>query len=126
MSNDKLTRLLQRFSAAATAHYEALEAMDEERANSHARMIAGLYQALVAEGPSGPAGLLALLESDSPVVAGMVAVYSLGDHPERCLAVLRRVATEPGLLGFRASVVVERWEAGTWQHPSVFVTAGLP
>jgi hypothetical protein len=117
MQDDKLERLLSRFSAVATAHHEALEAMDEERANTHARMIAGLYNALRSEGESGLAGLLALLDNDSPVVAGMAAVYSMNTNPALCMTVLRRVASEPGLLGFRASVVVERWEAGNWEHP---------
>lgn len=117
MPNDRLARLLSRFSAAAMAHHEALEAMDEVRANTHAHMLAGLYEAVLREGPSGQSGLLGLVDSDSPEVAGMAAVYSMNVNPEMCLAVLRRVATEPGLLGFRASVVVERWEAGTWEHP---------
>lgn len=117
MPDDKLTRLLNRFAAAAVAHYEALEAMDEDRANVQARMLAGLYQALLHEGPSGRDGLLALIESESPVVAGMAAVYSMDVNPEKCLLVLRRVAAEPGLLGFRASVVIERCEAGSWEHP---------
>jgi hypothetical protein len=117
MQDDKFERLLSRFSAAATAHHEALEAMDEERANIHARMIAGLYNALRSEGEYGRAGLLVLLDNDSPVVAGMAAVYSMNTNPDLCLAVLRRVAAEPGLLGFRASVVVEHWESGTWEHP---------
>jgi len=117
MSDDRLTLLLHRFCVVATVHHEALEAMDEERANTHARMIAGLYAAILHEGPAGQAGLLALIHSDSPVVAGMAAVYSMDMAPEACLMVLRKVATEPGLLGFRASVAVERWEAGTWVHP---------
>lgn len=117
MPNDKLEILLYRFCAAATAHHEALEDMDEERANTHARMVAGLYRAIMGEGPAGQAGLLALLDSDSPVVAGMAAVYSLDANPEICLVALRRVAAEPGLLGFRASVAIERWETGTWEHP---------
>jgi hypothetical protein len=117
MTHSKLERLLSRFCTAATAHYEALEAMDEGRANSHARMLAGLYEALQQEGPTGQAGLLALVDSDSPVVAGMAAVYSMNIRPDICLEVLRKVAAEPGLLGFRASVVLECWEAGTWEHP---------
>jgi hypothetical protein len=91
--------------------------MDEERANTHARMIVRLYEYLLIEGQTGKAGLLDLLDCDSPVVAGMAAVYLLEEHPYRCLAVLRKLATEPGLLGFRASVAVERWETGTWEHP---------
>jgi hypothetical protein len=70
--------------------------------------------------------LLALIDHTSPVVAGMAAVYSMDVDPELCLAALRRVACESGLLGFRASVVVEHWEAGTWEHPSVLVKTGLP
>jgi hypothetical protein len=117
MPDEKLARLLSRFCAAATAHYGALEDMDEERANAHARVIAGLYEAVLREGLAGQAGLLALVDSDSLVVAGMAAVYSIDVNPERCLATLRRAATEPGLLGFRASVTIERWETGTWEHP---------
>ncbi|MBK5274697.1 MAG: hypothetical protein JJE30_06560 [Desulfuromonadales bacterium] len=117
MQDNKLELLLSRFSTAARAHNEALEDMDEVRANAQARMIAGLYDAILSEGAAGRDGLLTLLDSDSPVVAGMAAVYSLNDHPEICLAALRRVAQEPGLLGFRASVAIERWEDGTWEHP---------
>jgi len=117
MPDGKITLLLKRFAVAATAHHEALEAMDEERANAHARMVARLYEALVGEGLEGKTGLLDLVDSSSPVVAGMAAVYSLEEHPERCLATLRRVAQEPGLLGFRASVAIERWETGTWEQP---------
>jgi hypothetical protein len=117
MPNDKLSRLLLRFGAAATAHHEALEAMDEERANTHARLIARLYESIWSEGLAGIAALLDLVECDTPVVAGMAAVYSMDFNPEKCLATLRRLAAEPGLLGFRASVAVERWEAGEWIQP---------
>jgi hypothetical protein len=117
MPDDKLTRLLRRFIAVTQAHFEALEAMDEARANSHAQMIAALYKAIRQEGIAGQAGLFALVDSDLPVVAGMAAVYSMEVDPEICLMTLRRVAAEPGLLGFRASVVIERWEAGAWEHP---------
>lgn len=117
MPDDKLALLLKRFAVAATAHHEALEDMDEERTNAQARMVAGLHKALLNEGQAGREGLLALSESAAPVVAGMAAVYLLHLHPERCLAVLRRIALEPGLLGFRASVAVERWEKGEWNPP---------
>ncbi len=114
MPANKLERLLNRFAAAVMTHHAALEAMNEERANAHARMTAALHGALLREGQSGIEGLLALLDSGAPVVAGMAAVYTIHLDPERCLATLRRVATEPGLLGFRASVAIERWETGDW------------
>lgn len=117
MQDDKLIRLLHRFATAAQAHHHALETMDEERANAHAQMIAGLYRSIVAAGESGRAALLEMADHDDPVVAGMAAVYSIRYNRRRCLATLTRVALEPGLLGFRAGVAIERWESGEWQGP---------
>ena len=117
MPEDRLELLLKRFSVAALAHHEALEDMDDVRAAAQYRMLSGLYQSLLREGAQGEAGLLTLLDSPHHPVAGMAAVYCLIHHPERCLAVLREVANVPGLLGFRASVAIERWENGTWEHP---------
>lgn len=116
--DDKLTRLLHRFAIASTAHYQALEEMDEERANSHAHMIAGLYRSIINSGESGRRALLELTGHSDPVVAGMAAVYSIRYDGKRCLTVLSRVAQEPGLLGFRASVAIERWKSGEWQGPA--------
>jgi hypothetical protein len=117
MPDDGVARLAGRFAVAAKAHYAALEAFDEDGASAHARIIAGLFAAIVREGEAGREGLLALTDSADPIVAGMAAVYSLRYRPEPCVAVLRRLAAEGGLLGFRASVVLERWEAGEWDGP---------
>lgn len=117
MQNDKLIRLLHRFAAAAAAHCQALEEMDQERANLHARMVAGLHRAIIAFGESGRLALLELVDDDDPVVAGMAAVFSLRYDCDRSLSALRRVAREPGLLGFRAQTAIERWESGEWQGP---------
>lgn len=116
MHEERLARLLGRFAAAARAHHAALEALDEVRANAHARIITGLYEAIVREGAAGREGLLTLVDSDDRVVAGMAAVYSICYSPERCVALLRKLAAEPGLLGFRAGVALERWEAGEWEE----------
>jgi hypothetical protein len=117
MQDDKLTRLLQRFATTAKAHYQALEDMDEERANNHAQIIAGLYRSIIGSGESGRQALLELVDDSDPVVAGMAAVYSIRYDSQRCLATLSRVALEPGLLGFRAKVAIERWESGDWEGP---------
>jgi hypothetical protein len=110
----RLQRLLHRFILAARAHHAALEALDAERAETHARMLAGLHETLAGYGEPGLEKLLELVDSNDPVVAGMAAVYSLRLDSGHCLAILRRLATEPGLLGFRASMAVERWESGEW------------
>jgi hypothetical protein len=114
--DDRLERLLKRFAVAARAHHEALEALDEERTEAQARMIAGLHGALVREGKQGEELLLNLVDSPDPVVAGMAAVYSIRLNTGRCLAALRRVAKEPGLLGFRAEMAIQRWESGEWEE----------
>lgn len=113
-SGKRLERLLHRFALAARAHHEALETMDAERAEGQARLIAGLHRSLLQEGDLGKESLLNLVDSIDPVVAGMAAVYSIRLDSGRCLAALRRVAAEPGLLGFRAEMAIGRWEAGEW------------
>jgi len=117
MNNEKLSLLIRRFAIAAQAHQAALEDMDEVRANAHARVISGLYSAIIREGDVGRESLLALLDSESQVVAGMSAVFLLRYNPSRSLGVLRLLADKEGLLGFRASVAIERWESGEWDEP---------
>jgi len=117
MNDEKLSLLIRRFAVAAQAHQTALEEMDEERANAHARVISGLNAAIIREGGAGREALLALLYSESQVVAGMAAVFSLRYSPSRSLEVLRMLAEKGGLLGFRASVALERWEKGEWDEP---------
>jgi len=117
MNNGKLSLLLCRFAVAAQAHQSALEEMDEDRANAHARVISGLYATIIREGDVGREALLSLLDSESPLVAGMAAVFSLRYNPTRSLEVLHRLADKEGLLGFRASVAIERWNKGEWDEP---------
>jgi len=117
MQDEKLTRLLQRFTATALAHNQALEDMNEERANTQARMVAGLYRSIIDSGESGRLALLEMVDDNDPVVAGMAAVYSIRYDSKRCLAALARVALVPGLLGFRAKMAIERWESGEWLGP---------
>ena len=115
MSDETLERLLHRFARAAERHNAALETMDEEGANRQAFLISRLFASIAAHGVTGRARLLALLASDQPAVAGMAAVYSLRYATQEALPVLRRIAGEPGLLGFRAGMAIERWERGEWE-----------
>ena len=117
MNDEKLSLLVRRFAVAAQAHQTALEDMDEDRANAHARVISGLHAAIIREGDDGREALLALLDSESQVVVGMAAVFSLRYNPTRSIEVLRMLADKGGLLGFRASVALERWESGEWDEP---------
>ena len=107
-------QLLQRFASAASAHHAALEAMDAGRADQHARMTGALHTAIMAAGAPGREQFLSLLDHPDPVVAGMAAVYLITDASERSLTTLRRLAAEPGLLGFRAAAAIDRWHNGEW------------
>lgn len=117
MNDEKLSLLIRRFTIATEVHQAAVEEMDENRANAHARVISGLHAAIIHEGDAGREALLALRDSENQVVAGMAAVFSLRYSPTRSLVVLRRLADQGGLLGFRASVAIERWERGEWDEP---------
>jgi thioredoxin-like negative regulator of GroEL len=110
----RLQLLQQRFARAARSHYAALETVDAEQADTQARLLAALHVALVKSGEQGVEKLLEMVNSSDPVVAGMAAVYAIRHDSEGCLATLRRVAQEEGLLGFRAGVALERWESGEW------------
>jgi len=115
MQQNHLDTLLRRFVIAARAHHAAIEAMDAERANRHARMTGALHQAILAAGAEGKEQFISLLDHPDPVVAGMAAVYLITSASERSLATLRRVANEPGLLGFRAAAAIDRWLNGEWE-----------
>ncbi len=117
MQDDKLQRLLHRFAATASAHQQALEEMNEERASIHSHMIDGLYRSIIGTGEIGRQVLLELVDDNDPVVAGMAAVYSIRYDTKRCLAALERVSQVPGLLGFRARTAIERWKSGEWLGP---------
>lgn len=114
LSVERAELLLKRFALAARAHHEALESLDEERAEAQARMVSGLHVVLLRAGRKGEEQLLSLVDSRDPVVAGMAAVFAIRLDTGRCLKTLQRVAAEPGLLGFRASAAIQRWESGEW------------
>ncbi|WP_298266610.1 hypothetical protein [Geobacter sp.] len=115
MAEERLARLLRRFAAAAALHAAAVEAMDEMGAQHHAVVLNRLYAEIVRYGEQGREELVLMAERGVGAVAGMAAVYSLRHYPQRCIPVLRRLAEETGLLGFRASVALERWERGEWE-----------
>jgi hypothetical protein len=114
LTEARLQKLLLRFALAAQAHHAAMEALDTERAEAQARILAGLHETLVNSGEQGLVKLRELIDSCDPVIAGMAAVYTIRLDSEHCLATLCRVAKESGLLGFRARIAVEQWESGEW------------
>lgn len=113
MATEPLVELIEEFAEVADEHLDALERLDEEVANSLSARIFSLYHKIIRH-DEGREALLVLLESHNNAVAGMAAVFSLRYDPERSLPVLKRLSALPGLMGFRATVAVERWDKGEW------------
>ncbi len=59
--------------------------------------------------------LLKLLDHENPVVAKSAATFSLKYATERSTEVLKRIAKEPGIVGFEAQQALLRWQEGSWQ-----------
>ena len=112
---ERVAKLIEWFIKAALRHAEAVEAMQEEAAAVQVECLNRYFTALHRE-EGGMPRFFTLLDHDDPAVAGMAAVYALREAPERCRAVLVRVAKGPGLIGFRAQIALERWDSGEWQH----------
>nr|WP_284694621.1 hypothetical protein [Geomonas sp. Red32] len=109
---EKIEKVVGWFAKAALRHAEAMEAYDDEAASAQVQELTRFYAAVVREG--GLEAFFVLLEDPAPPVAGMAAVFAMRESPDRCIAVLKRIAKLPGLIGFRAQVALERWESGEW------------
>jgi hypothetical protein len=112
---EKVAKLIEWFIRAALRHAEAVEAMHQEAAAVQVECLDRFFAALHRE--EAMLNFFTLLDHENPAVAGMAAVYGLREAPERCRAVLARLAQgEPGLIGFRAQIALERWDSGDWPH----------
>jgi hypothetical protein len=109
---EKVAKLIDWFIKAAYRHADAIEAMQEEAASVQVECLDRFYAALKREG--GLEQFLALLDHEDPAVCGMAAVYGMREAPQRCIAVLARLAQMPGLIGFRAQAALDRWNSGEW------------
>lgn len=111
---DKVAKLIEWFRKAAVRHAEAIELMNEEAASVQVECLDRFYAALKRE--DGLERFLTLLDDEDPAISGMAAVYAMHVAPQRCTAVLARLAKMPGLIGFRAQAALDRWESGEWSQ----------
>ncbi|NJM39409.1 MAG: hypothetical protein HC853_00885 [Anaerolineae bacterium] len=106
---------LDDFQTAVIGQREALLKGDWRTGNPLAKKYDAAFRKIIEYGEEGRNALLALTEHPNVSVAEMAAVYSLKYNPEQCLNVLRRLSSEPGLIGFGAQQAIQRWEEGSWQ-----------
>jgi len=114
MTQDQIRELVVAFVDATKRHHEATMQGEWRQTNAHAKRLDKAFRKLIAIGESGRQALLAEVDNKDPVVAGMVAIYSLKYDPVRSQAALRRVAREPGLIGSLARQSLKNWEEGKW------------
>ena len=110
--HEKVAKLISWFVKAALRHAMAIEVLEAEEASVQVECLNRFYAALKRE--DGMEQFLALLDHEEPAVSGMAAVYAMREAPQRCTAVLQKLAKIPGLLGFRAQAALDRWESGEW------------
>jgi hypothetical protein len=115
MTERDIDKTVNDFVQAAKKHYAATMMGDPETTNRYARKLHGIFQKIVALGNDARDKLLAKTDDDDAAVAAMAAVYSLKYNTEKSLAALKRIASDPGIIGFEAQQAIKRWEEGAWQ-----------
>ena len=117
MSTITLEDAISRFVKAALANYSPTRQpkMGYAEVNRNARAIHNSAMEIIAEGDAGLKALSGLLGHEDPGVALMAAVYSLKQNTDLALSRLKELAKDSGLLGFRATESIRRWDAGEWQ-----------
>ncbi len=113
-SRSREDRLTETFAASVAAQTNAIVAGDARTGNRYAKRYILAYRQLREMGDKGLGALCALFVDTRPDVRAMAATFLLKYRTDEALAVLREVATMPGLVGFGASESIKRWEEGAW------------
>ncbi len=113
--NETIEALVRSFVVAAENHHAATLTGDYKRTNREADHIHAAFLKLRELGPAAREALIQVALTGLEPAAGMAATYSLKYDPDRSLAVLKRLAKAPGILGFGASEAIKRWKSGEWQ-----------
>lgn len=111
----EIQQMITKFAVASYKHQEAIMEGNSRKANRHAKQIAETFQKIVTTGELARKALLQLTQSEDDAVAAMAATFSLKYATDEAIAVLKRIAKRPDLLGFRSEQAIKRWEEGTWQ-----------
>jgi hypothetical protein len=115
MGENQIDKLIAVFANAAKEHYAAIMRGDWREANKQAKRLSNAFHEITAIGERARREFLALVDSEDLAIATAAAVYSLKFNTERSKAALQRIATEPGMIGFRAQQALQRWDEGAWQ-----------
>lgn len=114
MENFKIKSLIDSFSRAAKNQYLASINGDWKTANKEISTLRQVFNKICKINEPARKKLLTLTESDDLAVASMAAFYSLKYDPDKSISILKKIAEEPGLIGFQATQAIQRWNEGKW------------
>ena len=115
MTQERIANLIADFVVATEKYHEATKQGNWQEVNKYAKHISRQFREIVETGDVARQALLEEVDNGDLGVASMAAAYSLKYATERSLAALRRIAKEPGIIGFGAKQALMRWEEGDWQ-----------
>lgn len=110
----QLPELIERFRSLALEEAAAQSRGEYNIVNRISDEIGAAFRSILTFGDAGRNALIELVDDSDNQVALWASVYSLRHDPERCKSVLRRLSSEPSLLGFAARQSIVNWDAGKW------------
>lgn len=112
-----LEELLSIYAAAASLHGSSSNRGDYRITNRQARILIDTYCELRLRGKEAQQSLLGLLSHGDRAVRCWAAFNALEFAPEVGLPILEELATDPGLVGLDARMVLQEWSKGTLKFP---------
>ncbi len=108
-------KLVEQFAEAAEKSFEAALKGDWRENNKWVKRQVKAFQQIIEIGDVARDELLTLLEYENLAIAKSAAVFSLKYATQQSIVTLKKIAQEPGMLGFEAKQALQRWEEGNWQ-----------
>ncbi len=111
----QIEELIKVFADAAKTQHMARNSNDWRTANKETKKMIKAFRKICDIGPSARDALLALTDEEDSYVALNAANFSLKHNPEKAIRALKRIAMQPGVIGFEAQMAIKHWEEGTWK-----------
>lgn len=115
MITHKMTDAVSSFADAAKKHYEYTIEGDARKINRQAKRLRDSFRKIQDLGDEARDLLLVEMDNSDYSIAVNAAAYSLKYSTIRAQDVLVALSKTPGIVGFQAEQVLERWKEGNWQ-----------
>lgn len=109
-----ISKLVDAFVSESKKQYEASCNGHFRIANKAYDTVSSLFEEIKAFGDHGREALFQITNHPDPSVALMAADYSMEYKPKECMAVYKKIAKLPGLIGFEAQQGL-KFNIGNWK-----------